>query len=91
MKNHHKHPTGATPLPEVHNVQGKGKKNKRKFKGSNSSDPKNKPEKKTFNKSASLIIRVSEVVMLKPKMTLNVIDVALLITLLKIAILQRIW
>jgi hypothetical protein len=50
MKNHHKHPTGAAPLPEVHNVQGKGKKNKRKFKGSNFGDPKNKPEKKTFNK-----------------------------------------
>jgi hypothetical protein len=50
MKNHHKHPTGASPLPKVHSVQGKGKKDKRKFKGSNSGDPKNKPEKHTFNK-----------------------------------------
>jgi hypothetical protein len=49
------------------------------------------PRRKLSTKSTSLIIRVSEVVMLKPKMTLNVIDVALLITLLKIAILQSIW
>jgi hypothetical protein len=88
MKNHHKHPTGVAPLPEVHSVQGKGKKNKRKFKGSNFGDLKNKPEKKTFNKKHKPNQRVSEVVMLRPKMTLNVIDVALLITLLKIAILQ---
>jgi hypothetical protein len=45
MKNHHKHPIGAAPLPEAHSVQGK-----RKFKGSNSGDPKNKPEKQNFNK-----------------------------------------
>jgi hypothetical protein len=54
MKSHHKHPTGAAPLPEIHNVQGKGKKNKRKFKGSNFGDPKNNPEKKTFNKTQVL-------------------------------------
>jgi hypothetical protein len=45
MKNHHKHPIGAAPLPEAHSVQGK-----RKFKGSNSVDPKNKPEMQNFNK-----------------------------------------
>jgi membrane protease subunit (stomatin/prohibitin family) len=45
MKNHHKHLIGAAPLPEVHSVQGK-----RKFKGSNSGDPKNKHEKQNFNK-----------------------------------------
>jgi len=49
MKNHHKHPTGAAPLPEVHNVQKKVKNNKR-FKGSSSDDPKNKPGKRKFNK-----------------------------------------
>jgi hypothetical protein len=45
MKNHYKHPTGAAPLPEAHGVKGK-----KKFKGSNSGDPKNKPEKQNFNK-----------------------------------------
>jgi hypothetical protein len=45
MKNHHKHPTGAAPLPEVHSVQ-----EKKKLKGSNSGDPKNKHEKQNFNK-----------------------------------------
>ncbi|XP_066392769.1 uncharacterized protein [Miscanthus floridulus] len=49
MKNHHKHPTGAAPLLEVHNVQKKVKNNKR-FKGSSSDDPKNKPGKRKFNK-----------------------------------------
>jgi hypothetical protein len=49
------------------------------------------PRRKLSTKSTSLITRVSEVVILRPKMTLNVIDVALLITLLKIAILQSIW
>ena len=37
MKNHHKHPIGSTPLPEVHNVQ-KNAKNK-KFNGTT---PKNR-------------------------------------------------
>jgi hypothetical protein len=85
MKNHHKHPIGAAPLPESHSVQGK-----RKFKGSNSGDPKNKPEKQNFNKRQNPITRVSEVVMLRQKLTLNVIDVELSITLLKIVVLQNI-
>jgi hypothetical protein len=45
MKNHQKHPIGAAPLPEAHSVQSN-----RKFKGSNSGDPKNKLEKQNFNK-----------------------------------------
>jgi hypothetical protein len=48
MKNHHKRPVGATPLPEVHNVQNNVKN--KKFKGSTSGGPKNKPEKRKFNK-----------------------------------------
>ena len=28
LKNHHKHPIGSAPLPEVHNVQKKAKNNK---------------------------------------------------------------
>ena len=37
MKNHHKHPVGSAPLPEVHNIQ-KNAKNK-KFNGTT---PKNR-------------------------------------------------
>ena len=48
MKNHHNWPVGATPLPEVHNVQNNVKNNK--FKGSTSGGHKNKPEKCKFNK-----------------------------------------
>ena len=48
MKNHHKRPVGATPLPEVHNVQNNVKN--KKFKGSTSRGPKNKLEKQKFNK-----------------------------------------
>jgi hypothetical protein len=49
------------------------------------------PRSKISTKGKSPITRVSEVVMLRPKMTLNVIDVALSITLLKIVVLQNIW
>ena len=45
MKNHHKHPVGSAPLPEVHNVQ-KNAKNK-KFNGTT---PKNKFGKRKHNK-----------------------------------------
>lgn len=44
MKNHHKHPIGAAPLPEVHNVQNKPKN---KFNGSHS---KTKSGQHKFNK-----------------------------------------
>ena len=45
MKNHHKHPVGSAPLPEVHNVQ-KNAKNK-KFNGTT---PKNRFGKSKHNK-----------------------------------------
>jgi hypothetical protein len=45
MKNHHKHPMGATPLPEVHSVQ-----NNKRFRGPSSGDPENMPDKHKFNK-----------------------------------------
>jgi hypothetical protein len=45
MKNHHKHPMGAAPHPEVHSVQY----NKR-FMGSSSGDPESMPDKHKFNK-----------------------------------------
>jgi hypothetical protein len=86
MKNHHKHPIGAEHLPEVHNVQ-----DKRKFKGSHSGDPNNKPEMQHFNKKQKPNHKGKRGGDAKSKMTLNVIDVALSITLLKIAVLQSIW
>jgi hypothetical protein len=46
MKNHHKHPVGSAPLPEVHNVQ-KNNRNKQKFQRR---DPRNKLNKCKFNK-----------------------------------------
>ena len=45
MKNHHKHPVGSVPLPEVHNVQ-KNAKNKR----FNGTTPKNRFGKHKHNK-----------------------------------------
>jgi hypothetical protein len=48
MKNHHKRPVGAAPLLEVHNIQNNVKN--KKFKGSTSGGPKNKPDKRKFNK-----------------------------------------
>jgi hypothetical protein len=45
MKNHHKHPMGAAPLPEIHSVQ-----NNKRFMGSSSGDPENMPDKHKFNK-----------------------------------------
>jgi hypothetical protein len=72
-------------------VQGKGKKDKIKFKDPILVTQRTSLRSKILTKSKSPIIRVSEVVMLRPKMTLNVIDVALSITLLRIAIHQSIW
>jgi hypothetical protein len=46
MKNHQKHPVGSAPLPEVHNVQ-KSNRNKQKFQRR---DPRNKFNKRKFNK-----------------------------------------
>ena len=45
LKNHHKHPFGSVPLPEVHNVQKKTKNNK-----FNGPAPKNKSGQRKFNK-----------------------------------------
>jgi hypothetical protein len=47
MKNHHKHPIGSAPLPEVHNVQ-KNNRNKQKFQRR---DPRNKFNKRKFKKA----------------------------------------
>lgn len=46
MKNHHKHPVGSAPLPEVNSVQ-KDNKNKQKFQRR---DPRNKFNKRKFKK-----------------------------------------
>jgi hypothetical protein len=89
MKNHHKRPVGATPLPEVHNVQNNVKN--KKFKGSTSGGPKNKPNKSKFNKKQKPNAITSKRVRLSPRMKINVIGVGLTHTLLRIAVLLSTW
>jgi hypothetical protein len=64
MKNHHKHPTGATPLPEVHSVQ-----NNKRFRRPSYGDPENILINTNSTRSKSQII--CKRVILRPRMMLG--------------------